>query len=127
MGISLISMKISALAFAGSALFALMVTFATRSDVSQTVGATVSAREESQFEDTWNNTAVPLALKSASLRDTEPKPIKTVKIEPESEIIPPSVVYEDKPRKPKYHEPKDVCQRHKMHKVYRGRGWRCRR
>ena len=126
MGISLINMKISALAFAGSALFSLMVVFATRSDVSQTVGATVSARESNQFEDHWNALQTSTIPKTASLRE-EPKPIRTVKIEPESEVIPPSVVYEDKPRKPKYHEPKDVCRRHGMHKVQRGRSWRCRR
>ena len=120
-------MKTSTIVFGGSALLALVLALAARIDVPQTVAATESVGQSRQFDDSWNDMQTTVMPKTASLRNTEPKPIQTVKIEPESEIIPPSVIYEDKPRKPKYHEPKDVCRRHGMHKVQRGRSWRCRR
>ncbi len=47
-----------AIALGGSALLALMVVFAARSDVPQTVGTTVSVREDDQFDEVWRKAAV---------------------------------------------------------------------
>jgi hypothetical protein len=117
------AVKISGLVFGGSALFALMLTFAARNDVPQTVVAAASASEGEQFDENWRDSVRVVALKSASLMDTEPKSIKTEIVSPS---IPPIVmVEEDKPKR-RRHVERDICQRHGLRKVIRGRGWRCK-
>jgi len=126
-------MKFVGLMFGGSALLALVLALAARIDVPQTVAATevnnnsISVGKGRQFDDSWNDLQTSTVPKTASLASTEPKPIQTIRVEPESEVVPPIILSEEKVAKPKYHEPKDVCQRHKMHKVYRGRSWHCRK
>lgn len=125
MGINLTNMKNSvAIVLGGSALVALMFVFAARSDVPQTVGTTVSVREDDQFDEVWREAAVNSALKSASLQLTEPKLVQT-------EVILPTVIARPEELTPKLKRKliieRDVCQRHGMRKVYRGKGWRCKR
>jgi hypothetical protein len=128
MGINLINMKISTIVLAAVALFALMLVFATRNDVSQTVGATVSAREDVQLDDNWREAGL-IMLKEASLADTAPKVVKTEVVVPDLPSLPFVVLDEEKlDYVPKQrHVELDVCQRHKMHKVQRGRSWHCKR
>jgi hypothetical protein len=119
-------MNSAAIALGGSALLALMVVFAARSDVPQTVGTTVSVREDDQFDEVWREAAVNSALKSASLRLTQPTPIKT-------EVILPTVIAKPEELTPKLKRKlvveRDVCQRHGMRKVTTrgGKSWRCKR
>ena len=128
MGINLTNMMNSAaIALGGSALLALMVVFAARSDVPQTVGTTVSVREDDQFDEVWREAAVNSALKSASLRLTQPTPIKT-------EVVLPTVIAKPEELTPKLKrklvvEERNVCQRHGMRKVTTrgGKSWRCKR
>lgn len=125
MGINLTNMKNSvAIVLGGSALVALMFVFAARSDVPQTVGTTVSVREDDQFDEVWREAAVNSALKSASLQLAEPKLVQT-------EVILPTVIARPEELTPKLKRKliieRDVCQRHGMRKVYRGKGWRCKR
>jgi len=79
---------------------------------------------EYQFADEWNAAASNVAMKSASLRVADPKPVQveTIKVEPNVVVAKEEIA----PPQPK-REKRDVCQRHGMHKVYRGKGWRCRR
>jgi len=122
--------KASSVVFGGSALFALMIALAARTDVPQTVATTVSVGQGDQFNDAWNESTGPVLLKAASLASTEPKPVKTVAVTPdiEPDVV---VIKEEKiTTKPKqHHVERDVCQRHGMHKVITrgGRSWRCRR
>ena len=124
MGINLTNMMNSAaIALGGSALLALMVVFAARSDVPQTVGTTVSVREDDQFDEVWREAAVNSALKSASLRLTEPKLVQT-------EVILPVIIAKPEELTPKLKRKlveKNVCERHNMRKVYSGKSWRCKR
>jgi hypothetical protein len=112
--------------FGGSALLALVLALAARIDVPQTVAATASAGQGRQFDEAWNDVATTVIPKTALLK-SDLNVVKTERIEPDTTYIPPIIIAEEKPRKPKYHPVKDVCQRHHMHKVYRGRGWRCRK
>lgn len=108
-------------------MFALMATLAARIDVPQTVAATESAGQGSRFDETWNDAASTVIFKTAARVSTEPKPVQTEVIAPTA--IPPVVVISEEKvtAKPKYHHvERNVCQRHGMHKVYRGRSWRCR-
>jgi hypothetical protein len=119
-------MKSMTLALGGSALVALMVVFAARSDVPQTVAATVSVGEDNQFDEVWREAAVNSALKSASLRLTQPKLVKT------ETILPPIIAKPEEitPKlKRKLVVERDVCQRHGMRKVTTrgGKSWRCKR
>jgi hypothetical protein len=117
-------MKVSSLVFGGSALLALVIALAARTDVPQTVAATESAGQGSQFDDAWNDVASTVIFKTAARFSTEPKPVQTEVITP---IPPVLVVSEEKVTKPKqHHVERDICQRHGMHKVYKGRSWRCR-
>jgi len=123
MGINLTNMMNSAaIALGGSALLALMVVFAARSDVPQTVAATVSVGED-DFDEVWREAAVNSALKSASLRLTEPKLVQT-------EVILPAIIAKPEELTPKLKRKlveKNVCERHNMRKVYSGKSWRCRK
>jgi hypothetical protein len=111
--------------FGGSALVALMFVFAARNDVPQTVAATVSVGED-DFDEVWREAAVNSALKSASLRLTQPTPVKT-------EVILPTVIAKPEELTPKLKRKlvveRDVCQRHGMRKVTTrgGKSWRCKR
>jgi len=116
-------MKTSTIVFGGSALLALVLALAARIDVPQTVAATESVGQSRQFDDSWNALQTSIIPKTASLRE-EPKLVQTVKIEPESEVIP-EILMTPKSRFKRV-EKRDVCQRHGMHKVQRGRSWRCR-
>ncbi len=111
--------RILAVVLGGSALFALMIALAARTDTPQTA---------TQFEESWRESAGPVLLKAASLMDTGPKSIRTevIRLDPD----PGFVVLEEEQLT---YEPKqqrrvklDVCQRHKMHKVYHGKSWRCK-
>jgi hypothetical protein len=118
-------MRNSAVVFGASALFALMFVFAARTDVPQTVAATVSVGEDDQFEDIWREAAVNTALKSASLRvPNEPKVVQT-------EVVLPPIIATPEEITPKLKKKlilkQDICERHGMHKVQRGRSWRCRK
>jgi hypothetical protein len=84
-----------------------------------------------KFNETWNQAAGATMLKSASLA-TEPK-IRVIPIDPPpkamSPVIAPEPTATPKPRVKEARVEKsrgDVCSRHGMRKVYRGRGWRCR-
>lgn len=117
--------------FGGSALVALMVAFAARTDVPQTVATTASVGEGAKFDETWNAAASTVTFKSASIVSTEPKLVQTIRVEPDSEVIPPVILSEEKiTTKPKYRHvraERDICKRHGMHKVHQGKSWRCRR
>jgi hypothetical protein len=116
-------MNSAAIALGGSALLALMVVFAARSDVPQTVAATVSVGEDDSFDEVWREAAVNSALKSASLRLTEPKLVKT-------EVVLPPIIATPEELTPKLKRKlveKNVCERHNMRKVYSGKSWRCKR
>jgi hypothetical protein len=117
--------------FGGSALVALMFVFAARNDVPQTVAAQVNSNQstsvgEDDFDEVWREAAVNSALKSASLRLTQPTPIKT-------EVILPTVIAKPEELTPKLKRKlvveRDVCQRHGMRKVTTrgGKSWRCKR
>ena len=97
-----------------SALFALMVAAASRSDGPQPV-------VEPQFNEKWNGGGSSVMFKTVMVT-TEPKPVKTEMVT----VIPPIIPVEEVERKPRRSK-QDVCSRHGMRKVYRGRGWRCRR
>jgi hypothetical protein len=112
-------LKITSLVFGGSALFALMLSFAARNDVPQIV----AAAEIDQFDDNWRDSVRVVALKSASLMDTEPKSIKTEIVSPS---IPPIVMVEEEKPKRRHHVERDICQRHGLRKVIRGKRWRCK-
>ena len=117
-------MRNSAVVFGASALFALMVTFAARTDVPQTVAATVSADEGDQFADIWREAAVNTALKSASLRvPNEPKVVQT-------EVVLPPIIATPEEITPKLKKKlilkQDICERHGMKRVEHGKRWRCK-
>jgi len=110
---------------------ALMFVFAARNDVPQTVAAQVNSNQstsvgEDDFDEVWREAAVNSALKSASLRLTQPTPIKT-------EVILPTVIAKPEELTPKLKRKlvveRDVCQRHGMRKVTTrgGKSWRCKR
>jgi hypothetical protein len=81
-----------------------------------------------KFDETWNHAASTAALKAASLA-----PVRVIPIEPPPKVIPPVIVPEQvKISKPSVREtkaePRDICQRHGLRKVFtrHGRSWRCR-
>jgi hypothetical protein len=85
-----------------------------------------------KFDETWNQAAGATTLKAASLASTEPKPVRIIPIDPGPKTVPPIVItQEDVVTKPKIRHARverhsDVCSRHGMRKVQRGRSWRCR-
>ena len=110
--------------FGASALFSLMIVFATRSDVPQTVAATVSVGEDDSFYDIWREAAVNTALKSASLRvPNEPKVVQT-------EVVLPPIIATPEEITPKLKKKlilkQDICERHGMKRVEHGKRWRCK-
>ena len=117
------------LALFGSAVFSLVFALALRNEPPKAEPSIqIVAKDDQPFDDTWRNAAVSVALKSANLADTAPKPIKTEIIALPTVIATPEELTPRLKRKPVVHkEHKDVCQRHNMRKVYRGRGWRCRK
>ena len=125
MGINLIGSRNSIIITAIIAITPIVIGVMVRTDV-----APVAAATTSEFDETWRDAAVPVVLKTASLFDTTPKPIQTVAIKPE--VVVPIIEPTKLDHKPKIikvnvEEERDICQRHHMHKVYRGRGWRCRK
>jgi hypothetical protein len=105
--------------FGATAMFSVMIAVAARHDVPKL------AADTSEFADNWRDAAVAVALKSNSFIDTSPKSVTT-------EVILPEIIATKEELTPKLKrklvmtEYKDVCQRHHMRKVYRGRGWRCK-
>jgi hypothetical protein len=124
MEISLISTTIK-WALGGAAMASLLMFFATqRIPVPEKIEV-----EQPKFNDTWTMAASAAALKSASLRDTAPKPVVTETVLPDVIAKPEELTPKLKRKLVHYNPPvkRDVCSRHGMRKVYRGRGWRCRR
>lgn len=111
------------LIYGGIGLITLLAVFATQRIPEPEAKIIV---EQPQFDDTWHEAVVAVALRSASLFDTAPKPIKTITIKPEPVV---TVLSEEKINIKPRHIHIDVCQRHKMHKVQirGGKSWRCRR
>ncbi|MGY3615714.1 hypothetical protein [Bradyrhizobium sp. USDA 10063] len=101
--------------------------------------AVADVPKEAGFDDTWREAAVTVALKSASLRNADPKPVATLRIAPEAPVSTPPVIaapvvaaapIEAKaPRRRRHIARRDVCARHGLRKVSirGGRSWRCRR
>lgn len=113
------------LALIGSAALSLVLVLAARN--SAPTPAVESQYQARVFDAAWRESAGPVALKTASLADTAPKPILTEVVLPEIIAKPEELTPKLKSKLVVYHPVKrDVCQRHGKRKVYRGRGWRCR-
>jgi len=81
-----------------------------------------------KFDETWNHAASTATLKAASLA-----PVRVIPIDPLPKTVPPVIAPEQTkiPKAPVREakvEPRDVCQRHGLRKVFtrHGRSWRCR-
>jgi len=114
-------MRNSGVVFGASALFSLMIVFATRSEEPPIVAA---VEESDQFADIWREAAVNTALKSASLRvPNEPKVVQT-------EVVLPPIIATPEEITPKLKKKlilkQDICERHGMKRVEHGRRWRCK-
>lgn len=122
-------MRVISIALTGSAIISLMVVFATRNDVSQTVGTTVSARE---FDQDWLDAMKVFALQQAEIikaNSTAPRVIQIERVE--AKPVPDTPISAPLVNKPPAHDERrvneDVCERHRMHKVWYGKIWRCRK
>lgn len=130
MGINLTNWKSSIIvALAGSAIFSLMVVFATRSE------APKASASERRFDDAWVDVIQIVPLKKTDrIVSADPKHITVERVLPlDTPVSVPPIVLSvgdnDPPSRAKRrrHVELDVCQRHGMHKVTRGRSWHCKR
>jgi len=114
----------------GAAALALVLTFALGRTVPPPVVA-AAMPDEPGFVEIWNDSAASMALKNA---EVAPRMIPLIKIEPTpapvvlpTPVIKPNKSSEKSRPRERVVEERNICTKHHMRKVYRGRSWRCRR
>ena len=82
-----------------------------------------AAPEQTSFDETWRDAAMPLAFRSALLTSTGPKVVQTVTVVPEVVALPDPP--EGKAKRKLRLVELDACRG--KGKRYHGRSWKCRR
>jgi len=111
--------------FGGSALFALMIVFATRADPKHEEPTT------QRFDAVWTEILPLKKMDRLPIAYEEPRIIQVERVVIPSDVprsVPPIVMAVSPPSaKHKRHAESNVCTRHKMRKVQHGKSWRCKR